>query len=99
MSFIPTASSSPKLFLVRRSRPLNQLSAARAMPEKQPSVSHGCSSDVILKSKKTFSTPEIVSLGLILGGCAVTLLMVSIIEVRDGLMLLPVMVLSQYRRF
>ena len=46
-------------------------------------------------SKNIFSMLEIVSLGLILGGDAVTLLMVSRIDVRDGVMALPVIVWSQ----
>jgi hypothetical protein len=37
-------------------------------------------------SKKTFSMLEMVSLGLILGGEAVTLLMVSRIDVLEGTM-------------
>lgn len=49
-------------------------------------VRYGCSEKVTLMSKKIFSKLEIVNLGLILGGWAVTLLMVSKIEVRDGIM-------------
>lgn len=37
-------------------------------------------------SKKIFSKLEMVSFGLSFGGCAVTLLRVSKIEVRDGTM-------------
>lgn len=37
-------------------------------------------------SKKIFSKLEMVSFGLSFGGCAVTLLTVSKIEVRDGTM-------------
>lgn len=50
-------------------------------------------------SKKIFSKLEIVSLGLISGGEAVTFEMVSRIDTREGTMGLPVMVMSQYRRF
>lgn len=46
-------------------------------------------------SKKIFSKLDIVNFGLILGGCAVTLLMVSNIEVREGMIELPVLVWSQ----
>lgn len=52
----------------------------------QPVVRYGCSVKVTRMSKKIFSKLDIVSLGLILGGCAVTLLIVSKIEVREGMM-------------
>lgn len=52
----------------------------------QPVVRYGCSVKVIRMSKKIFSKLEIVSFGLIFGGDAVTLLMVSKIEVREGMM-------------
>lgn len=58
----------------------------------QPRVRYGCSEKVTRMSKKIFSKLDMVSLGLILGGCAVTLLMVSKIDVRDGMMGLPVLV-------
>lgn len=51
-----------------------------------PVLRYGCSVNVTRISKKIFSKLEIVSLGLILGGCAVTLLIVSRMEVRDGMM-------------
>lgn len=65
----------------------------------QPMVKKGCSAKVMRISKKIFSMLEIVSLGLILGGEAVTLLIVSEMDVREGMMGLPEMVWSQYRRF
>jgi hypothetical protein len=50
-------------------------------------------------SKMTFSNREMVNLGGILGGDVTTLLSVSRIEVRDGIISCPVMVVSQYRLF
>lgn len=49
-------------------------------------------------SKKNFSKEEMVDLGFILGGEATTLVIVSRMEVREAMMELPVMVVSQYLR-
>ena len=49
--------------------------------------------------KKKRPRAEVVDLGLIFGGEATILGRVSRIEVREGTIGLPVMVLSQYRRF
>jgi len=56
---------------------------------------YGCSVNVTRMSKNIFSKLEIVSLGLILGGDAVTLLIVSRIDVLEGTIELPVLVWSQ----
>jgi hypothetical protein len=58
----------------------------------QQIVRIGCSVKVTRISKRIFSKLEMVNLGLILGGEAVTLLMVSRMEVRDGMIGLPVLV-------
>lgn len=68
------------------SRPLNHDAQASATPRMHPMVRNGCSAKVTRMSKKIFSKLEMVSLGLILGGDAVTLLSVSRIDVRDGMM-------------
>lgn len=68
------------------SRPLNHDAPASATPRMHPMVRNGCSAKVTRMSKKIFSKLEMVSLGLILGGDAVTLLSVSRIDVRDGMM-------------
>ena len=47
----------------------------------------------------TCSKLEIVRLALILGGEATTLGSVSRIDVREGMIAFPVIVVSQYRRF
>lgn len=65
------------------------------MPATQPMVRYGCSENVTRMSKKIFSKLEMVNFGLIFGGCAVTLLMVSNMDVLDGMMELPVLVWSQ----
>jgi len=51
-----------------------------------------------LISKKNFSKLPMVDLGLIVGGEATTLRIVSKIEVRDAIIGLPVSVVSQYLR-
>ena len=72
--------------LVRLSRPLNHEAPPSATPSTHPIDRNGCSEKVILMSKKIFSKLEMVSLGLILGGDAVTLFSVSRMDVRDGMM-------------
>ncbi len=53
---------------------------------------NGCPDMAPRISKKNFSKLEIVDLGLILGGEATTLGMVSRMEVREAMMELPVIV-------
>jgi hypothetical protein len=87
-SFI-TPTSSPRRKCpprVRLSLPLNHDAQPRAMPRTHPLIRKGCSVKVTRMSKKIFSKLEMVSLGLILGGDAVTLFSVSRIEVRLGMM-------------
>lgn len=67
-------------------RPRNHDAEPSIRPKIQPRVRYGCSENVTRMSKKIFSKLEMVSFGLSLGGCAVTLLIVSKIEVRDGTM-------------
>ncbi len=71
---------------VRLSLHLNHEAAPRATPRTHPIVRKGCSEKVTRMSKKIFSKLEMVSLGLILGGFAVTLFRVSRIDVRLGMM-------------
>lgn len=52
-----------------------------------------------LMSKKNFSKFEIVDLYLIFDGEETTFGIVSRMEVREAIMKLPVIVVSQYRRF
>lgn len=87
-SFITPAASSSRKWppRVRLMRPLNQEAAPRATPMTHPMVRNGCSVKVTRMSKKIFSKLEMVSLGLILGGDAVTLFSVSRMDVRDGMM-------------
>ena len=99
-SFMPIVSSRRKCPpRVRRKRPRNHVQAPSTRPRIQPMVRKGCSEKVMRMSKKIFSMLEMVSLGLILGGEAVTLLIVSEMEVRDGRIGLPEIVWSQYCRF
>jgi hypothetical protein len=58
----------------------------------------GCPEMAPLISKKNFSKLPMVDLGLIVGGEATTLRIVSKIEVRDAIIGLPVSVVSQYLR-
>lgn len=76
-------------------RPRNHDAEPSMRPKIQPIVRYGCSEKVTRMSKNIFSKLEIVSFGLSFGGCAVTLLRVSRIEVRDGTIWLPVLVWSQ----
>src|SRR3569833_468300 len=92
-SFMPRLSSRRRR--VRRRRPRNHEAPPIVRPRVQAMVRKGCSEMVMRMSKKVISMLEMVSLGLILGGEAVTLLIVSEMDVRDGRMGLPVMVWSQ----
>jgi hypothetical protein len=58
----------------------------------------GCPEMAPLISKKNFSKLPMVDLGLIVGGEATTLRIVSKIEVRDAIIGFPVSVVSQYLR-
>lgn len=80
---------------LRSSRPRNHEAQPNAIPKMHPMLRYGCSVKVTRMSKNIFSKLEMVSLGLILGGEAVILLMVSRIDVREGTMGLPVEVWSQ----
>lgn len=66
--------------------------ATQASKMAQPS--QGCPKRCVIW-KRTRSKLEVVDLGLIFGGEAMTLGRVSRMEVRDGTMGLPVMVVSQ----
>lgn len=68
------------------------------MPAITPIDKKGCPEMAPLMSKKNFSKLEIVDLGLICGGDLETLPIVSRIDVREGMIKLPLIVVSQYRR-
>lgn len=73
--------------------------ALRRMPSVKPEAKIGCSEAALLRSNTTCSRFEMVRLALILGGDETTLGRVSRMEVREGTMAFPVMVVSQYLRF
>jgi hypothetical protein len=96
----PSFSSSlkyPPLLLRNRFRP--QTNALPTIPAMNPIDRIGCPEIAPRISKKNFSKFEMVDLGLIFGGEMTTLGNVSRIDVRDAMIELPVMVVSQYLRF
>jgi hypothetical protein len=75
------------------------INALITIPAMNPIDRKGCPEIAPLISKKNFSKFEMVDLGLIFGGETTTFGSVSRIDVRDAMIELPVMVLSQYLRF
>jgi len=70
-----------------------------SIPMRRPSDSQGWLLEAPRNPKKTRCIMPVEDLEAILGGTATTLGMVSRMEVREGTMLAPEMVVSQYLRF
>jgi hypothetical protein len=81
----------PLVFLLR----LDKTTPPSTTPTTNTMVKSVCSAAAPRTSKNIFLKLEMVSFGLIFGGDATTFGIVSRIDVRDGMMKFPVMVVSQ----
>jgi hypothetical protein len=80
-------------------RDLPHIEILARKPIRTPSASQGWLPQAFLIWKKKCSIAPVVDFGLILGGEATTFESVSSIEVLEGLIGSPLIVMSQYLRF